>query len=125
MIRADPGPLADLPAGPLSDNPDRAETGYAGIGDEGDNVSYGDLGPDRRVTAVIEAALHSLAQEPVAVILPLRPLFLVTSAFLFLMGLRFVGGAIQELQEQTAVLRPIVTIYVRGVVARRAFRESR
>ena len=35
--------------------------------------------------------------------LPLRPVFLVTSAFLFLMGLRFIGGAIQELQEQTVV----------------------
>lgn len=31
--------------------------------------------------------------------LPLRPLFLVTSAFLFMMALRFVGGAIKELQE--------------------------
>lgn len=31
--------------------------------------------------------------------LPLKPLFLATSAFLFVMGLRFVGGAIQELQE--------------------------
>lgn len=32
--------------------------------------------------------------------LPLRPVFLITSAFLFVMGLRFVGAAIQELQEQ-------------------------
>ena len=32
--------------------------------------------------------------------LPLRPVFLITSGFLFLMGLRFVGAAIQELQEQ-------------------------
>lgn len=31
--------------------------------------------------------------------LPLRPMFLLTSAFLFIMGLRFVGGAVQELQE--------------------------
>lgn len=31
--------------------------------------------------------------------LPLRPLFLVTSAFLFVMALRFVGGAIKEVQE--------------------------
>ncbi len=31
--------------------------------------------------------------------LPLRPLFLVTSAFLFVMALRFVGGAIKEMQE--------------------------
>jgi high-affinity iron transporter len=43
------------------------------------------------------------AMQKLAVILPLRPLFLVTSAFLFLMGLRFVGGAIQALQEQTVV----------------------
>lgn len=35
--------------------------------------------------------------------LPLRAVFLVTSAFLFLMGLRFVGEAIQELQEQALV----------------------
>jgi high-affinity iron transporter len=41
--------------------------------------------------------------EKLAVLLPLRPVFLVTSAFLFLMGLRFIGGAIQELQEQTVV----------------------
>jgi high-affinity iron transporter len=32
--------------------------------------------------------------------LPLRPLFLVTSAFLFLMALRFIGDAFQEFQEQ-------------------------
>jgi high-affinity iron transporter len=41
--------------------------------------------------------------EKLAVMLPLRPVFLVTSAFLFLMGLRFIGGAIQELQERTVV----------------------
>ncbi len=35
--------------------------------------------------------------------LPLRPVFLITSAFLFVMGLRFVGAAIQELQEQQIV----------------------
>ena len=32
--------------------------------------------------------------------LPLRPFFLVTSAFLFLMGLKFVGEGLQEFQEQ-------------------------
>lgn len=31
--------------------------------------------------------------------LPLRPVFLATSAFLFVMGLRFIGAGIQELQE--------------------------
>ncbi|MDX2204737.1 MAG: FTR1 family protein [Hyphomicrobiaceae bacterium] len=40
-----------------------------------------------------------------AVRLPLRPMFLVTSAFLFVMGLKFVGAAIQECQEQ--VLLPV------------------
>ena len=32
--------------------------------------------------------------------LPLRPLFLITSAFLFLMALKFIGQALQEFQEQ-------------------------
>jgi high-affinity iron transporter len=35
--------------------------------------------------------------------LPLRPVFLVTSAFLFLMGLKFVGEAFQEFQEQAVI----------------------
>jgi high-affinity iron transporter len=43
------------------------------------------------------------AMQWLAVHLPLRPLFLLTSCFLFVMGLRFIGGAIQELQEQTIV----------------------
>lgn len=47
---------------------------------------------------VLYAAMQWLALR-----LPLRPLFLITSAFLFVMGLRFIGGAIQELQEQTIV----------------------
>lgn len=40
-----------------------------------------------------------------AVRLPLRPMFIATSAFLFLMGLKFIGAAIQECQEQ--VLLPV------------------
>ena len=35
--------------------------------------------------------------------LPLRPLFLVTSAFLFFMAIKFIGEAIQEFQEQQIV----------------------
>jgi high-affinity iron transporter len=35
--------------------------------------------------------------------LPLRAVFIVTSTFLFLMGLKFLGEGIQELQEQTLV----------------------
>lgn len=38
-----------------------------------------------------------------AIRLPLRPLFVATSAFLFVMGLKFIGGAMQELQEQALV----------------------
>jgi high-affinity iron transporter len=35
--------------------------------------------------------------------LPLRPLFLITSAFLFVMALKFTGQAIQEFQEQQLI----------------------
>lgn len=35
--------------------------------------------------------------------IPLRPLFLITSAFLFLMALKFIGEALQEFQEQQLV----------------------
>ena len=43
------------------------------------------------------------AMQWLAFRLPLRPVFLLTSGFLFLMGLRFIGGAIQELQEQAII----------------------
>jgi len=32
--------------------------------------------------------------------IPLRPLFIITSLFLFVMGVKFIGDAIQEFQEQ-------------------------
>lgn len=35
--------------------------------------------------------------------IPLRPLFIVTSAFLFLMGIKFIGEAMLEFQEQNIV----------------------
>ena len=35
--------------------------------------------------------------------IPLRPLFVVTSAFLFFMAIKFIGEAIQEFQEQQIV----------------------
>ena len=35
--------------------------------------------------------------------LPLRPLFIVTSAFLFAMAIKFIGEAVQEFQEQAIV----------------------
>ena len=40
-----------------------------------------------------------VAMQWLAMRLPLRPVFLLTSAFLFIMGLRFIGAGIQELQE--------------------------
>jgi high-affinity iron transporter len=33
--------------------------------------------------------------------IPLRPLFIITSAFLFAMAIKFIGEAVQEFQEQT------------------------
>jgi high-affinity iron transporter len=43
------------------------------------------------------------AMQWLAMKIPVRPLFILTSAFLFVMGLRFIAAAIQELQEQTIV----------------------
>ena len=54
------------------------------------------------VAAVCLVAIF-YAIEKLALMLPLRPVFLVTSAFLFIMGLRFVGAALTELQERTVV----------------------
>jgi high-affinity iron transporter len=42
--------------------------------------------------------INALAQK-----IPLRPLFLITSAFLFAMALRFIGAGIQEFQEQVLI----------------------
>jgi high-affinity iron transporter len=50
------------------------------------------------------------AMQWLALRIPLRPVFLFTSAFLFLMGLRFIGGAMQELQEQTLIPYDGVTL---------------
>jgi high-affinity iron transporter len=55
------------------------------------------------VTAAVLLAVIFFVMQRSAGRLPLRPVFLVTSAFLFIMALRFIGGAIQELQEQTLV----------------------
>ncbi|MEW6451348.1 MAG: FTR1 family protein [Pseudomonadota bacterium] len=47
---------------------------------------------------VLFAAINFVARK-----LPLRPLFIATSAFLFFMAVKFIGQAIQELQEQQIV----------------------
>jgi high-affinity iron transporter len=35
--------------------------------------------------------------------IPLRPLFIITSAFLFAMAIKFIGEAVQEFQEQSVL----------------------
>lgn len=47
---------------------------------------------------VLFAVINFVARK-----LPLRPLFIATSAFLFFMAVKFIGQAIQELQEQQVV----------------------
>lgn len=49
--------------------------------------------------AAVLLALIYLAMTKLALRLPLRPVFTATSAILFLLGLRFIGGALQEFQE--------------------------
>ncbi|MEH3118555.1 MAG: FTR1 family protein [Methylorubrum populi] len=44
-----------------------------------------------------------VAMQWLALRLPLRPMFVVTSAFLFFMGVRMVGEAVQEFQEQALI----------------------
>ena len=50
--------------------------------------------------ACLALSVLYFVMQTLAMRIPLRPLFVITSAFLFVMGLRFIGGAIQELQEQ-------------------------
>lgn len=52
--------------------------------------------------ALLLAVLFVLINR-VARRIPLRPLFIVTSAFLFLMALKFIGDAVQEFQEQSFI----------------------
>jgi high-affinity iron transporter len=47
---------------------------------------------------ILFALINVIAQR-----LPLRPLFIVTSGFLFVMAIKFIGEAIQEFQEQVLV----------------------
>ena len=52
---------------------------------------------------LFRSAIIYVAMQWLALKLPLRPVFLVTSAFLFVMALRFVAGAVQEIQEQGVI----------------------
>lgn len=53
--------------------------------------------------AIALLAVLFVVMQVIAFRLPLRPLFLITSLFLFVMGLRFVASAVQEFQEQAYV----------------------
>ncbi len=53
--------------------------------------------------AALALAAVFVAMQWLALRLPLRPMFVVTSAFLFVMGLKLVGEAFQEFQEQTLI----------------------
>ena len=55
------------------------------------------------VVATVALAVIYVGMQWLALKLPLRPVFLITSAFLFVMALRFVAGAVQEMQEQELV----------------------
>jgi high-affinity iron transporter len=55
------------------------------------------------VTAALILVALFFAINVIAKRLPLRPVFLVTSAFLFVMAVKFIGEALQEFQEQQLV----------------------
>ena len=63
-----------------------------------DGSLFAGLGAAALALVVLFVAMQWLALK-----LPLRPIFVLTSAFLFLMGLKLVGAAIQEFQEQALV----------------------
>ena len=72
--------------------------------------------------AAIALAATFIAMQWLALRLPLRPVFLLTSAFLFVMGLRLVGQALLELQEQQIV--PFDDGGVPGFVSQLGFNGS-
>jgi high-affinity iron transporter len=55
------------------------------------------------IAAAAALVVLYIAMQWFALRLPVRPLFLVTSAFLFVMALKFIGQAVQEVQELTLV----------------------
>lgn len=56
---------------------------------------FGGLAIGAVLLAVLFYVINGIARR-----IPLRPLFIVTSLFLFVMGVKFIGDAIQEFQEQ-------------------------
>ena len=55
------------------------------------------------VAAAVALAIIFVFINVVARKIPLRPLFIITSAFLFVMALKFIGQALQEFQEQQLI----------------------
>jgi high-affinity iron transporter len=56
---------------------------------------FAGLGAATIALAVLFYFINLIAQK-----IPLRPLFILTSAFLFVMAIKFIGEAVQEFQEQ-------------------------
>ncbi len=59
---------------------------------------FAGLGVAALALAVLFYFINLIAKK-----LPLRPLFIVTSAFLFAMAIKFIGEAVQEFQEQSII----------------------
>lgn len=59
---------------------------------------FAGLGMAALALAVLFYFINLIAKK-----LPLRPLFIVTSAFLFVMAIKFIGEAVQEFQEQSII----------------------
>jgi high-affinity iron transporter len=67
---------------------------------------FGGLGAAAVGLVVLFYFINFVAQR-----LPLRPLFIVTSAFLFVMAIKFIGDAILEFQEQLIVpMNPVASM---------------
>ncbi len=59
---------------------------------------FAGLGAATLALAVLFYFINMIAQK-----IPLRPLFIITSAFLFAMAIKFIGEAVQEFQEQAII----------------------
>jgi high-affinity iron transporter len=68
--------------------------------------------------AVLFYFINLLAQK-----LPLRPLFIITSAFLFAMAIKFIGEAVQEFQEQAML--PVTELKSTGWVSAMGLNRAR
>ena len=74
------------------------------------------------IIAALALALLFIAMRILTVRLPLRPLFVITSAFLFVMALRFLGDGVHELQE--AHLLPESPIHMPEPLSTIGFQET-